>query len=252
MQVVAGTGRHVLDVPRAELQRPLDVRRAQPAGAGGLQVVVVRGHQHHLLGPQVEHLRRTQVGGRIGLVGAEDLGAQHAVPGQAGALGHVRQQADVAVGQRRDGEAALEQRQSLHAVGPCIQPVPHAVEVPARGLVQMREAEARQDPVEDQPVQLVDARPAQLAAAHALHGGLVARAPGEGEGVGIHFRMQRLHLAHDAAVPVHDGAEDVECQHLHGGGDAVRGGCGHVSRSSREGAASVADSRAPARVGGAC
>ena len=79
----------------------------------------------------------------------------------------------------------------------------------------MRQAKVRQQAVEDEAVQLVDARPAQCAAAHALHGGLVAVAPGQGEGVGVHLRVERLHLAHDAAVPVDHGAEDVEGEHLH-------------------------------------
>jgi len=93
--------------------------------------------------------------------------------------------------------------------------VPHAVEVLALGLAQMREAKARQQAVEDEAVQVVNARPAQFTAAHALHGGLVAVAPGEGESVGVHLRVERLHLAHDAAVPVHHGTEDVEGEHLH-------------------------------------
>jgi hypothetical protein len=94
----------------------------------------------------------------------------------------------------------------------------------AFGFAQMRQAKARQQAVEDAAVQLVDARPAQFTAAHALHGGLVAVAPGQGEGVGVHLGVERLHLAHDAAVPVDHSAEDVEGEHLHIG----EGGLAHA------------------------
>ena len=40
-------------------------------------------------------------------------------------------------------------------------------------------------------MQFVDARPAEFARAHALHGGLVAGAPGQRQGVGIDPRVQR-------------------------------------------------------------
>ena len=67
-------------------------------------------------------------------------------------------------------------------------------------------------------MQLVNARPAQLAAAHALHGRLVARAPGQSQRIGINLRIERLHFTHNAAMPVHHGAEDVEGQNLEGVG----------------------------------
>ena len=188
---------------------------------------MVRGHQRHLLRWQVKHPRHAQVGVGVGFVGLEHLGAQHTVPGQPGALGHVGQQADVAVRQRGDGVALLEPRQALHAVGPGMEPVPHAVEVLALGLAQVAQPKARQDLVQDLPVQGIDQRPALFAAHHPRHGGLVARAPGQREGSGIHLGVERTHLARNAAVPVHHGAKDVERQHLHLGKGVVGvGGAG--------------------------
>lgn len=99
MQLIAGLRADVLDVGRAKLERALNVSRAQTTGPGGLQVVMVGGAKHHFARRQIEHLRHTQVGGRVGLVGPEHLGRQHAVPGQARSLGHVGQQAEVAIGQ---------------------------------------------------------------------------------------------------------------------------------------------------------
>ena len=74
-------------------------------------------------------------------------------------------------------------------------------------------------------MQVVDERPAQFARHHARHGRPVAVAPGAGEGVAIHLRDQARHLAGDAAVPVDDGAEDVEGEDFHLAG--LVPGCGH-------------------------
>ena len=137
----SGRGDTSLGCAGAELQRPLDVGGAQAAGPRARQVVVVGRHQHHLVRRHVEHPRHTQVGGRIGLVGAEHLGRQDAVPGQAAVLRHVGQQADVAVGQRADHEARLQARQARHRVGPGIEAVPDLVEVLLAGLVEMGDAE---------------------------------------------------------------------------------------------------------------
>ncbi|MNV37695.1 hypothetical protein D3C71_1292240 [compost metagenome] len=95
------------------------------------------------------------------------------------------------------------------------------VEVAAFGVRQLCQAKARQDLVEDASVQVVDQRPALLAPHHPRHGGLVAGAPRQRKRIAIHGGVQRLHLAHDAAVPVDHGAKDVERQHLHGAGDVV-------------------------------
>src|SRR3989344_5229261 len=221
MQVIARLGCPIFGPGLPQFVRPLDIHSAQTTCAGSGQVVVVRGYQRHLLGLQVEHARYAQVGLRAGFVGLEHLSAQHAVPRWPGALGHVGEQADVAVGQRGDGEACLEPREAFHAVGPGIEPVPHMVEVASFGVRQLCQAKARQDLVEDASVQVVDQCPALLAPHHTRHGGLVAGAPRQRKRIAIHGGVQRLHLAHDAAVPVDHGAKDVERQHLHGAGDVV-------------------------------
>ncbi len=137
MPVVACLRQDILGLGQAPFQWPFDVGRAQAAGAGGGQIVMVGRDQHHLLGLQVKGLGHAQVGGGVRLVGAKDFGAQDAVPGQAGALGHMGQQTDVAIGQGDDGIAVFETLQPGYAVGPGIQPVPDVVQVLAFGLAQV-------------------------------------------------------------------------------------------------------------------
>ncbi|MCY1557879.1 hypothetical protein D9M68_947650 [compost metagenome] len=99
----------------------------------------------------------------------------------------------------------------------------------------MVQPEARQHVVQDHAVQVVDARPGQLARHHPRHGRSVAVAPRGGERIAIHLRMQRGHLARDAAVPVDDGAEDIECEDVDiaGGKTAGAGSGGHGASLGR-------------------
>src|SRR3989441_1776292 len=85
-------------------------------------------------------------------------------------------------------------------------------------LAQSAQAERLQQIVEDHAVKLIDVRPGQLALAHAVHGRVVARAPGVGElrpvDAQAFLLRQQLAFADDGAPPVDDGAEDIESQRL--------------------------------------
>ena len=165
-----------------ELQRTVHVGRAQPAGLGGLQVAGVRGHQHQFVRRAAEQPCGHQVHLGVGLVLADQLAGEHAVPGQAGVAGHVHQQRDVAVGQRADRVSAAQPVQAADRVGPRHQAVPDKVELHQFRLGQRLQAEARHQAVEDLPVQGVDVGPVLAGPARAVHRRCVARAPGIGEG----------------------------------------------------------------------
>src|SRR5690606_36232824 len=72
------------------------------------------------------------------------------------------------------------------------------------------QSEVHDDPVQDHAVKVVDARPAELAAAHLLHGRRIAGPPGERELAAVDTQPQAVDMARDGAVPVHHRAEDVE------------------------------------------
>ena len=84
-------------------------------------------------------------------------------------------------------------------------------------FAQVVEAEVLEDAVQDQAVQFIQARPAQFARAHTLHGRLVAGTPGQRKCTTVHRRAQGLHFARNAAVPIHHGAKDIEGQYLRRG-----------------------------------
>jgi hypothetical protein len=94
--------------------------------------------------------------------------------------------------------------------------VPGAVEVIDFFFGQSSDVELTYQIVQDEPVQTVDVGPGDLAAAHALHCGLVATSPSIGKCHPIHvdaFALpEQLSLSDDGATPVHHGAEDVEDQ----------------------------------------
>jgi hypothetical protein len=94
--------------------------------------------------------------------------------------------------------------------------VPDAVEIGGRRFIQ-HDAARGQQPVQDAPVQPVDVRPRQRTAAHLLHRRRVAGAPGECKFTTVHRQAQACHFGGDAAVPVDDGAEDVEAQRADAG-----------------------------------
>jgi hypothetical protein len=56
MKIVARLRRYIFDLRSTKLQRALDVRGWQAAGAGGGQVIVVRSAEHDLLGRRIEDL----------------------------------------------------------------------------------------------------------------------------------------------------------------------------------------------------
>jgi hypothetical protein len=76
----------------ATFQRARHIGRAQPAGGRRAQVAGVAGHQHQLRRLHVQQACRTQVDLGVGFVVAEELGAEHGVPGQATELRHRHQQ----------------------------------------------------------------------------------------------------------------------------------------------------------------
>jgi hypothetical protein len=232
-------GRQIAALRRPVFGGPCDEAGGQAAGARGMQVVVVGGHHHDLRGRQVELPTHTEVGVRVRLVALEVLGREDQVPGQTGALGHVRQQRDVAVGQRADQVAPLQPRQAGHAVGPRVQAVPGAVDVRALRRRHASQAEHRQQLAQAFVVQRVERPEADLAAAHALHLRLVARAPqvGQAQPVGVQplRRPPGAEVARDAAAPVDHGAEGVEDDGLHGG-HGHGGSCGMIGACMLRGA----------------
>ena len=100
------------------------------------------------------------------------------------------------------------------------------VEMRARRLVQILQSKAREQGLQNLAMQVVDARPALRAGTHALHRGLIARTPRQCKRIAIDVGIQRLHLAHDAAVPIDDGAKNIKGQHL--GAGLCRGSGAHV------------------------
>ncbi len=103
------------------------------------------GRDHHaLLRCQTEEIGGALVGFWLRLVGARYLGAQHGIPGQARALGHVHQQRYVAIGEGGEDVFALEPRQPFDRVGPGIEAVPGVVQIGDLGFRQARKAEAQQ------------------------------------------------------------------------------------------------------------
>jgi hypothetical protein len=92
--------------------------------------------------------------------------------------------------------------------------VPGQVEVLTLSFAEMLQSKIRQDAIQDHAVQIINACPPQLARANALHGGLIARTPREGESIGVYIGRQRLNLSLNAAMPVHHGTKDIECEYL--------------------------------------
>jgi len=88
--------------------------------------------------------------------------------------------------------------------------MPDRVQPAPRRLVEVAQAEARQQLVEDHAVQVVDQGPAEFTRHHPLHRRPVAGAPGERERVAVDPGVERGDLPRDRAVPVDDGAEHIE------------------------------------------
>ncbi len=101
----------------------------------------MRRRHHHLARPQVQQPGDAQIGLRVRLEVAEQVGAEDHVPRDAGELRHVQQQRDVAVRQRPDDEARLQPGQAGHRIRPGVQPVPAQVDMDQVLLRQARDAE---------------------------------------------------------------------------------------------------------------
>src|SRR4029077_9687510 len=96
----------------------MDKSRAQAVLSRGLEIVLVSGHQHDLLGFEIEEVRNQQIDLAVRLVVANVLGRKNAVPGETGMLGHVREQRDVTVGERGYHESCFQTLQSGNGVRP--------------------------------------------------------------------------------------------------------------------------------------
>src|SRR4051794_10614793 len=103
--------------------------RAQSNIGGRFQIAAVRGHHHALTRLEAERLSCDQVDAGLGLVIACDLRAENRVPGKVVSPGKVDHQGDVAVGNRREQEAAPQAVQPGRYVLPGIEPVPRKVQV---------------------------------------------------------------------------------------------------------------------------
>lgn len=127
--------------------------------------------------------------------------------------------------------------------------MPDAVERRHFGLGQ-RDAVRGEHALKDAPVQAVDGGPGQRARAHLLHCRLAAGPPVEREAAALGAQAQSRHFGSDAAVPVHDGAEDVEGE----GADVVRHVWQHSGTGRQGPPARTQDARAaasaPAREAG--
>ncbi len=98
--IEVGIGWIVDGMLRSRFQWARDEGGAHALCACRLQIVGMGGDQHNLLCWQVQQLDSHLVDRWIGLVGSDQLSREDAVPGQAAILRHVRQERDVAIGER--------------------------------------------------------------------------------------------------------------------------------------------------------
>src|SRR5437899_9767979 len=207
-------GRDVLVQVRAVLGRPRHERRSEAKRARVSEVAVVGGDHHALARCEPEERGRRQIGLGLGLVVPRDLRAEDGVPRESPVLGHIHDQRDVAVRERRENELLLEARQAGHGVGPGVEAVPGAVQVVDLGLRETLDTELDQKLVEALAVEVVELRPRAMAAAHLVHRWLVEAAPRVGELGPVHAEALRLPkglaLPDEARPPVHHRAEDVQ------------------------------------------
>ena len=183
-----------------------------------LKIAGMRGHHHHLWWSQVEELHGAQIRFRIRLVVAHQFRAEDAVPRYAAVFGHVGEQRDVAVGERRDCVARLQTRQASNRIWPRPASMPHLVELHLVGFSERSDLVLLEERVERHPVEHVQLGPRQLALAHAVHRRTIRTAPLVGERRPIKrealgFRQRGAFLNHHRA-PVHNGAKGVEDHHL--------------------------------------
>src|SRR5207245_338604 len=140
------------------------------------------------------------------------------VPREPGTLGHVHQERDVAVRERRENELPLEAHEPRYGIGPRVEAVPGAVQVVDLRLGESGDAEPDEELIERHPVEIVELGPRHRAAPHLLQHGLVEAAPRVSERCPADLQAlgapERLTLADQARPPVNDGAEDVEGQRL--------------------------------------
>ena len=169
--------------------------------------------------PRISAVRR--YASRLRLVGARHLGAENGVPWYGRALGHVQQQGDVAVGERRQHVAAPQAGEAGDRLGPGVEAVPGAVHRIQLGFADAGGVQAvvAEDVLQILPVQHVEAREGAAAGAALFHGGLVALAPGIGEGARVDVRAavageEGRGVAGDTFAPVHDRPEHVEDEGL--------------------------------------
>src|SRR5437867_3381277 len=221
-------GNHVPRAFRLEVARligtvlgtAVDARGPEAEPTRGGEIVVVRGDHHALCGTETEKVGRDEIRLGIRLVVTRNLGAEHDVPGQSRAAGHVHDQRHVAIRERGEDVRAPEPREPGDGVGPRIESMPCAIQMVDLVRGQPTDAELAEQSLEAHPVEIVELRPRKRTRAHALHHRLIERAPGvrelrpvDTEAPGL---AERFAFADDAAPPVDDGAEDVERERAYG------------------------------------
>src|SRR6185437_7490478 len=111
---------------------------------------------------------------------------------------------------------------------PGVETVPGERQFGERGLAQVSQAEARDEPLQVAPVQQVELGERDSPATHLLHAGLVLAAPGIGEGQPVEFMTEGhelgLCLARNSGAPVRQGAEYIEQKRLYGRPGGIHGG----------------------------
>src|SRR6185437_4611378 len=212
--VPVALGLEVALLAGAVLMRTDDEAGRQAALLRRREVAVVGGAQHHLVRLEIHAVDHAEIGFGVGLVVLEGLAREAVVPRDAAVLCHVDQQRDVAVGQRGDNELLLHHADALDRIGPRTELVPEVGEFPRPRLAGMLQAALLQQHLEGLLVEVVDARPRQLALANAAYLRLVEAAPvvGEARPVGLHpvFLADFGQVLDQAAAPVHHRAEHVE------------------------------------------
>ena len=192
------------------------MRRAKAASSRGGEVLAVRRHHHAVRGRTTDSLGAGQIGARLRLVVASDLGAEDRVPRQIVAAGKIDHQRDIAVRTGRDDVFALEPRQRRRHVGPGVEPVPRHGEVVEHRVGEAGQAKARDETLEIEPVEHVELRKRDTTGANRLHAGLVFRPPGVGEGDPVEAMAERtedfFRLAGDRGAPVDKRPEHIEEQ----------------------------------------
>ena len=160
----------------------MDETGAETGAAGGLQIVDVGGAHHYFSGLHVEIIVSGDVYFAIGLVVADEFGAEDGVPLETAQSGKVSHQGDIAVGKGRDQVLLFYSREALDGIGPGTEPAPDVSPGNFFFFGEPFDFEFNEQPFEDHSMQIVEPSPGDFTLAYFVHRRLVTEAPTIGEG----------------------------------------------------------------------